>query len=38
MNEDIVQELADKRALDELIYRQAVAVDRRDWTTYRTCF
>jgi hypothetical protein len=38
MNSTMLQEIADKRALDELIYRQAIAVDRRDWTVYRTFF
>ena len=38
MNTDILQELADKSALDELVYRQALAVDRHDWPTYRACF
>jgi hypothetical protein len=33
-----LQVLLDKQALDELISTQALAVDRRDWTTYRSCF
>jgi hypothetical protein len=37
MNASILQELADKRALDELISRQALALDKRDWVTYRSC-
>ena len=28
---------ADKIALSELMYRQAMAIDRHDWTTYRSC-
>lgn len=38
MNESLLQELADKRALDEVIYRQAIAVDLQDWRAYRSCF
>ena len=34
---ELLQELADKRALDELICRQALAQDKRDWPTYRAC-
>jgi hypothetical protein len=33
----ILHDLADKRALDDLIYRQALAVDKHDWATYRKC-
>jgi hypothetical protein len=33
-----LQTLLDKRALDELIYTQAMALDAQDWTTYRSCF
>ena len=36
--EKVLQELADKQALDELIYRQAISVDTHDWDTYRSCF
>jgi 3-phenylpropionate/cinnamic acid dioxygenase small subunit len=38
MTETNVQMLLDKRALDELIYRQANAVDKHDWVAYRSCF
>jgi hypothetical protein len=38
MNANVVQELADKRALDELVYRQAIAVDQHAWAVYRSCF
>ena len=37
MSDQLLQELADKRALDELISRQALAQDRHDWVTYRAC-
>jgi 3-phenylpropionate/cinnamic acid dioxygenase small subunit len=33
-----LQDLLDKRALDELIFRQAIAVDEHDWDAYRACF
>lgn len=38
MTDNALQHLLDKRALDELIYRQANAVDRHDWAAYRACF
>lgn len=31
------QILEDKRALDDLIYTQTMAMDTRDWATYRRC-
>ena len=37
MANQIVQELIDKQALTELIFRQALANDQRDWKTYREC-
>jgi hypothetical protein len=37
MTEALLQELADKRALDELISGQALAVDQNDWQGYRRC-
>lgn len=37
MTSTLLQQLADKQALDELIYRQALALDRHDWKTYRRC-
>src|SRR5580692_5942839 len=33
-----LQILLDKGALDDLIYTQAFAIDRRDWPAYRSCF
>jgi hypothetical protein len=33
-----LQMLLDKKALDELIYTQAMALDAQDWKTYRSCF
>jgi len=33
-----IEELMDKRALDELISAQAIAVDTHDWDGYRKCF
>lgn len=38
MDAQLLRELADKRALDELIFRQANAVDQHDWPVYRSCF
>ena len=38
MTDAAVQELLDKRALDELINGQALAVDTLDWPAYRKCF
>jgi 3-phenylpropionate/cinnamic acid dioxygenase small subunit len=38
MTNAAIQELADKRALDDLIYAQAMAVDTIDWPAYRKCF
>jgi 3-phenylpropionate/cinnamic acid dioxygenase small subunit len=35
---DPLQELLDKRALDELIFRTMHALDARDWNAYRTSF
>lgn len=37
MTDASLQFLLDKRALDELIFTQNVAADRRDWRTYRNC-
>jgi hypothetical protein len=37
MLEELVQVLADKRALDELICAQAMAVDGKDWVGLRNC-
>lgn len=37
MSNDILSELADKQALNELICRQALSIDKGDWTTYRSC-
>lgn len=34
---DILQELADKKALDELICAQAIAADKLDWVGLRNC-
>jgi hypothetical protein len=33
-----LQILLDQRALDDLIYTQAMALDGQDWKTYRSCF
>lgn len=38
MKDAVYQELLDKRALDEVIYGQAMAVDMRDWDAYRAHF
>jgi hypothetical protein len=38
MTDASLQVLLDKSALDDLIYTQAMALDQRDWPTYRTCF
>jgi SnoaL-like domain len=38
MTDAAVRELLDKRALDDLIYAQAMAVDTIDWPAYRQCF
>lgn len=38
MSRTNIEILLDKRSLDDLIYRQAVAVDLHDWDTYRSCF
>ena len=37
MSEKLAQTLFDKRALDELICAQALAVDTRDWIAFRNC-
>lgn len=36
--EDVIRELADKRALDELICAQSNAADSQDWEALRKCF
>jgi 3-phenylpropionate/cinnamic acid dioxygenase small subunit len=38
MNENALQDLIDKRALDELVFGQAAALDTRDWRQYRAHF
>lgn len=37
MDSSVLQQLVDRLALDDLMYRQAMAVDRRDWASYRAC-
>lgn len=38
MADAALQLLLDKKALDDLIRRQATAVDRQDWSTYCNCY
>ena len=37
MYTEMLNELADKQALNELICRQALSLDKGDWITYRSC-
>jgi hypothetical protein len=37
VTDDLLRELADKRALDDMIFRAALALDKRDWPAYRSC-
>src|ERR1700761_7972699 len=38
MTDSAIKALTDMRALDDLIYAQAMAVDTVDWAAYRACF
>jgi len=35
---DVLKEMADRRQIDDLLYRYAHALDGRDWNLLRTCF
>jgi ketosteroid isomerase-like protein len=35
---DRLQELSDRRDIDDVLYRYAVALDSRDWDLLRSCF
>src|SRR3954449_870790 len=37
-DDTLLQELADRRAIDDVLYRYAHALDSRDWDLLRTCF
>jgi ketosteroid isomerase-like protein len=37
-DDQLLQELADRRAIDDVLYRYAHALDSRDWDLLRTCF
>ncbi len=38
MNEQMLQQLADRAAISDLVNRYATAIDLRDWALLRTCF
>lgn len=38
MSPEDLARIADRLAIDDILTRYALAVDRRDWLAYRTCF
>jgi hypothetical protein len=38
VNDQILQQLADRAAISDVVHRYATAIDLRDWALLRTCF